>query len=173
MKALKYLNTLFLMILLTTAHAQTGPYFAFSVDQLKVDTTNAATKPLVGDFRFGYETGDHQFELAYMSSISDDSLNQLTVDIPSVTSVFYRYLPYQSSSVKVNLILGYSQVEVESMFPGIPNETEQFEGASYGISFEEALTSIPNLKIKFDWIQLYRGSDLNLTVIGLGARYVF
>ncbi len=173
MKALIYLNALFLMMLLATANAQTGPYIAFSVDQLKVDTTNAATKPLVGDFRFGYEMDEHQFELAYMSSISDDNLNQLTVDIPSVTSVFYRYLPYQDSTVKINLILGYSQVEVESMFPGIPDETEQFEGVSYGISFEEALTSIPNLKIKFDWIQLYRGSDLNLNIIGLGVRYVF
>ncbi|VAW57257.1 hypothetical protein MNBD_GAMMA07-1354 [hydrothermal vent metagenome] len=173
MNALKYLNLLFLLTLLVSTQTFAESYFSLGVGQIKVDTDGGATKPFVADFRIGYEFDVHQFEVAIMSSVKDDSLNSLTVDVPLVSSVFYRYSPYQAGSIKTHLILGYSQVDVDSTFPSAPDASEQFTGGSYGIGFEESFNSIRNLKIKVELMQLYRGDQLNINLFSLGLRYVF
>jgi len=173
MNALKHVNALFFLVLLLSPQAYAETYFALGVAQTKVDTDNGATKPRVVDFRLGYEVDVHQFEIAVMSSISDDQLNQLTVDVPLVTSLFYRYVPYKNGGVQTHFILGYSQIDVDSSYPTVPDDSEQFTGVSYGIGFEEAFTSLPALKMKLDLMQLYRGDQLNVNLISLGVRYVF
>jgi len=158
MNALKYLNLLFLLTLLVSTQTFAESYFSLGVGQIKVDTDGGATKPFVADFRIGYEFDVHQFEVAIMSSVKDDSLNSLTVDV---------------GSIKTHLILGYSQVDVDSTFPSAPDASEQFTGGSYGIGFEESFNSIRNLKIKVELMQLYRGDQLNINLFSLGLRYVF
>lgn len=162
-----------LAVIFSASKVSAGAYIELSPNLIKIDTPSASTRPLLADFRLGYATSKHQLELAVMSSVKDDQLNQLTVDVPSVKSVFYRYSPYLKSDVKVHLILGSSQIEVESSYPGIPDSTDKFDGTSYGIGFEEAFQSIPALKIKFDWIRLYHGDQININAMSLGIRYEF
>ena len=150
-----------------------GVFIALAPSWAKIDTPSASTHPLLIDFRLGYEIPDHQFELAIMTSSEDDQLNQLTVDIPSVQSIFYRYAPESKSDVKFHLILGASQIEVDSSYPGMPDSTDHFDGFSYGIGMEEASRSIPNLKIKLDWISLYDGDQIKISTTSLGLRYEF
>jgi len=155
------------------ATANTGLYISLAPAMVEIDTENASTRPTLVDFRFGYKFDIHQLELSVMSSLSDDSLNQLVVDVPSVNSVFYRYLPYEDTSVKIHLILGVSQVEVESSYPFVPTSTETFDGASFGVGFQESFTSIPQLKLKLDFIRLYNGDNLNINLLSLGVSYEF
>jgi len=153
--------------------AGAGIYIALAPSWSKIDTPSASTHPSLADFRLGYEIPNHQLELAIMTSTKDDQLNQLTVDIPSVKSIFYRYVPNPKSDVKFHLILGASQIEVDSSYPSIADSTDKFDGFSYGLGLEEAFRSIPNLKMKFDWISLYDGDQITINTISLGLRYEF
>lgn len=153
--------------------ANTGLYISLAPAMVDIDTDIASTRPTLIDFRLGYELDAHRLELSIMSSLSDDSLNQLVVDVPSVNSVFYRYLPYKDTSVKINLILGVSQIEVESSYPNVPLSTDTFDGVSFGVGFEESFKSIPQLKLKLDVIRLYNGDNLNINFLSLGVSYAF
>jgi len=173
MKLFLYLGNLLFFTLFSSSVANAGAFFAIAPAIITIDTDNGSTRPLVADFRLAYEIEKHQLELAVMSSINEDKLNQLTVDIPSITSIFYRYSPYYKDRLKIHLILGASQIDVDSSYPNTANTTDSFEGVSFGIGVEEAFVSIPDLKIKLDWIQLYRGDQLNINALSLGLRYEF
>jgi len=150
-----------------------GVFIELSPSLIKIDAPDESTRPMLADFRLGYAIPEHLFELAIMTSMKDDNINQLIVDVPSVRSVFYRYSPYPKDRLKFHLILGASQIDVESSFPGATDSADSFDGISYGFGFEEAFKSIQELKLKFDWIQLYRGDKININVMSLGFRYEF
>lgn len=172
MKSILHVKLLFLLVLLSPA-LNAGSYIELAPSLINVDTTFATTKPLMADIRLGYAMPQHQLELAIMSSLKDDSLHQLTVDVPLVVSVFYHYLPAMQSSIKLHLILGASSVDVDSSYPGTAGTSDNFYGVSYGIGFEESFSSIPQIKISLDWIQLYRGDELNINATSLGVHYEF
>ena len=161
------------LALFYSSSAGAGIFIALAPSLTKIDTPSASTSPTLADFRLGYEIPNHQLELAIMTSSKDDRLNQLTIDIPIVKSIFYRYVADSKSDIKFHLILGASQIDVDSSYPGIPDSTDQFDGFSYGIGLEESFHSIPNLKIKFDWISLYDGDQINISTTSLGLRYEF
>ncbi len=173
MKNHLFTKTCILLALLYSSSAGAGVYIALAPSLTTIDTPSASTSPTIVDFRLGYEIPKHQLELAIMASVNDDNLNQLTIGIPSVASVFYRYVPDSKSDVKFHLILGVSQIEVESSYPDIADSTDKFDGFSYGIGLEEAFRSIPNIKMKFDWISLYDGDEITISTISLGLRYEF
>ncbi|VAW66440.1 hypothetical protein MNBD_GAMMA11-3463 [hydrothermal vent metagenome] len=169
----KFLKFLLLLSALCTAGAQAGPYISLAPALIQIKTDAGKTKPLMTDIRLGYALDGHSIEFAAMTRISDDDLNQLTTDIPLSTSIFYRYTGNVKSSLNVAFILGYSQTEVEAAYIQPPNFSETFQGVSFGVGFEEALRSIPQLKIKFDLIRLYQGDQLDIDTISLGVRYEF
>lgn len=173
MNYLSYFRYLLFLLAINSSSAYAGVYIALSPSQFKIDTPDAATRPLVTDFRLGYAISGHQFELAIMRSINEDTLNQLRVDVPAAASVFYRYSPYQRDQLKVHLIVGASQIDVESSYPGVPETTDRFESGSFGIGLEEDFSSIQGLKLKLDLIRLYHGDDLNINGLSLGIRYEF
>ena len=149
-------------------------YMEVAPSQAVIDTTKArSTRPLLADFRLGYETTGQQLELALMLGINDDRLNQLTVEVPFALSVFYHYLPEVNSSIKLHFILGASHIEVESSYPEIADSTDKFEGVSFGIGFEESVDFDPQFKMSLDWIRLYHGEDLNINAVSLGLHYEF
>jgi hypothetical protein len=164
---------LLLLSLFSSSQASAEIFMAISPALIKIDAPTGSTRPVLIDYRLGYATPEHLFELAIMSSIKEDNLNQLTVDVPSVLSVFYRYSAYPKDRLKVHLILGASQIEVESTYPGVTDNQDSFDGVSFGLGFEEGFKTIPDLKVKFDWIQLYRGDQLNINLMSLGLRYDF
>lgn len=153
--------------------ANAEAYISLAPGLVKIDTDNGSTRPTLIDLRLGYEFNEHLLELAIMSSLNDDNLNQLTVDVPSVNSIFYRYIPYKNDSIKIHLILGTSQIDVDYSYPNTPDTTDTFNGVSFGVGFEEAFQSIPSLKLKLDVIRLYNGDELNVDLLTLGLRYVF
>lgn len=171
---MKFFKNFLVLSIMGSSSAIAGAYIELSPSSTKIDTPAATTNPVLADFRLGYALASgHQLELVTMSSIKDDQLNQLTVDIPSVKSIFYRYSPYAKSDLKLHLIVGASQVDVDSSFPGFADTTDRFDGISYGVGFAEAFQSIPALKVKFDWIRLYHGDELNINTMSLGLRYEF
>jgi len=171
-KSLFFFYTFFLT-LLCSFNVSAGSYIGLSPSLLKIDTPSASTRPVMADFRLGYAISNHQLEIALMSGIRDDTLNQLSVEAPSVRSVFYRYLPSAKNNVKMHLILGASQVDTEASYPGVADSSDSFDSVSFGIGFEESFQSIPQLKMKFDWIRLYHGDQLNINATSLGLRYEF
>lgn len=173
MKKYQLLTSLLLMLAFCTQPAQAGPYVELSPAQMTVNTTNASTYPWLADFRFGYSILDHQIEVALMTTLQDDSLNQLTVEAPLVSSVLYHYIPRYDSSVKLHFIVGASRVNIKSSFPGTNGTDDTFSGVSFGFGLEESFKSIPQLSLSFDWIQLYRGQDLKINASSLGVHYEF
>lgn len=153
------------------AHA--GIYVALAPAQIKIITPAASSKPSVMDFRLGYSYQSHQLEIVSMSSLQEDDVNQLITDVPSVQSIFYRYSSSTQEQIVSYFIIGSSQLEITSQYPGVAEFTETFQGVSVGIGFEEAFQSIPQLKIKLDWIRLYSGDQLDVNAINLGLRYAF
>ncbi|VAW60655.1 hypothetical protein MNBD_GAMMA08-2448 [hydrothermal vent metagenome] len=170
-ESLRFISFITLLIISTASDA--GVYVGLNVAQIPVKTDVASTKPLVADVRLGYALDAHKVEVGFMSSINDDNLNELVTDITSATSILYRYTANPKSSFKVDLILGYSQIDIETSYIQVDDFTETYEGVSFGIGFEESLRSLPQLKFKFDAMQLYRGDDLNINYFALGMRYEF
>lgn len=173
MKKFIYFKSLLFLVAFSSSAATAGSFIELSAGLIKIDTPAASTQPSVADFRLGYEISQHQLELAFMSSIKEDKLNQLTTDVPSVVSILYRYIVYPRDRLKIHYILGASQVKVESSITGITESSDRFDGVSFGLGLEEAFSFNRNLKFKFDWIQLYRGDQINITVKSLGLRYEF
>jgi len=173
MKYFSNLTSLLILLFFFSSTAYSEAYLSLAPGLMKVDTKDAATQPVVADLRFGYEYKQHLIELAVLTGIKEDELNQLTVEVPSASSIFYHYLPYHNNNLNLHLILGVSQVNIDYFYPNITDTSDTFEGLSFGIGLEEQFDSIPKLKLKIDWIQLYRGDDLNLNILSFGVRYVF
>ncbi len=172
MKYSLHCKLLFIFALFSSS-VSAGRYMEASPAMVDIDTISGTTRPLMVDLRLGYAKSMHQFELSLMTSVTDDSLNQLTVDVPTVVSVFYHYLPFMDHSLKLHLIIGASQVDVDSSYPGTADSSDSFRGVSYGIGFEETFKSMPHLKMSFDWIRLYRGDQMNISATSLGVHYEF
>ncbi len=172
MKKILRFNYLLVMILMNSP-LQADRYIELSAAKANVNTPAANTYPLLADIRLGYRQPGYQLELAFMTSLNDDRLNQLTVDIPSVFSAYYHYLPFPDSSLKLHLIVGGSLVNIESSYPGLETAKDDFYGVSYGIGFEESFKSIPRLKLTVDWIKLYHGEQLEIDAASLGVHYEF
>jgi len=173
MKLHLLLKCLVIPVILGPAIAYAEVYMELSSSLIEIDTPSATTRPLMADIRVGYDIPEHQVELAVMTSIRDDSLNQLTVDVPSAISVLYHYLPFPDNSIQLHLIAGVSQVKIESSYPGTTGSSDSFYGASYGIGFEESFQSFPRLKLSIDWIQLYHGDRMDINATSLGVHYDF
>lgn len=148
-------------------------YIGLAPALIDIDADTGSTDPVAVELSAGYEHEYHRMELMLRAGVSDDSLNQLTTDVPFSSSLLYRFIANPHDSFQINLILGYSQVEIESSYINVPDFSETYEGVSWGIGVEDRLDSIPQLKIKADFIQLYRGDRLNINAISVGARYVF
>lgn len=140
---------------------------------LKVDTDPGSTSPITAGLSLGYSIDAHMVELVLMTGVDDDNLNQLVTDIPAAGSLLYRFTVNPRDSFKINLVLGYSQIEVESTYVNVPTFSETFSGVSWGVGLEESLDSIPELSIRADFIQMYRGDDLTINSINVGVRYDF
>jgi len=167
------LKHLLLCIAFLSPSVEAGAYVAAGASLVKIKTDTGTTSPVLSGIGLGYAKDMHKFELVVMSSVSDDELNQLVTDIPLASSLLYRYTMNPHDSLHIDLILGYSQVEVESSYVQVPGFTETFRSGSFGVGLEEALKSIPRLKFKLDFIQLYRGDNLRINSFNAGFRYEF
>ncbi len=167
------LKHLWLLSLFISTMVEAGTYIGLATTLAKIKTDTGSTSPLMADARLGYALDAHKFELAVMSSIRDDNINQLVTDIPVAASLFYRFNVNPRHSTRIDLILGYSVVDIKSSYIQVPEKTETFKGVSFGIGFEEALKSIPQLKFKLDYVQLYRGDRLDINALTVGFRYEF
>jgi len=172
--AVKYrLRDLMLLIAFWAPLINAGTYIGLAPAMIQIKTDDGKTSPIMVNFNLGYAMDVHKLELSILSSISDDNLNQLVTDVPISTSLLYRYSLTPKSSFKMDFILGYSQVDITSSYINVPEFTETFSGVSFGLGFEEAFKSIPQLKMKMDIMQLYRGDDLRINTLLLGLRYEF
>ncbi len=167
------LKHLCLLLALASPAVDADVYVGMATSLINIRADNGSTRPVLADLSLGYARDVHKLELVAMSSVSDDNLNQLVTDIPVAASLLYRFTATPRSLLHLDLILGYSRVEVESSYPGVSAFSETFSGLSYGIGLEEALKSIPQLKFKLDFIQLYRGDQLRINSFNVGFRYEF
>ncbi|MCP3689575.1 MAG: hypothetical protein GY784_14300 [Gammaproteobacteria bacterium] len=171
---LRFSTLIVFLVLAYPPAIQAGKYIEIAPAYLTIDTPAASTQPLLLDFRLGYfESMKHLFELALMTGIKDGNQNQLKVEVPLAFSLFYHYTPYLGSGINVQMIAGVSRVDIKSSYPGISDTTDNFDGVSYGIGFTEDFESIPQLTMSVNWIRLYSGDDLNLTITNIGVKYEF
>ena len=155
------------------AVSNADPYMEISTGLVFVQTPADTVYPPLLDLRIGIEQPGRQFELALMSSLNDDRLNELSVETPAIVSLLYHHIPQTRSSLKVHLIVGASWVDIESQYPVIGKRTDRFSGLSFGIGFEEHFPSNPRLKLSLDLMQLYLGDDLDVYSTTLGVHYEF
>ena len=167
------LKHLLFITVFCTPVVNAGAYMGLAVSRNNIITDAGSTSPATSNLRLGYAVDNHKFELVVMSGIKDDNINQLVTDLPNTRSLFYRHSVKLIDTLYLDLILGYSKVDIETSYAGTPGTTESFKGASFGIGFEEALKSIPQLKFKMDFIQLYRGDQLKINSYNAGYRYEF
>lgn len=167
------LKPLLWLILFGSPVVDAGAYMGLATSLVNIRTDTGSTRPVLADLSLGYAMDVHKLELVLMSSISDDNLNQLVTDIPVASSLLYRFTATPRNSLHLDLILGYSRVEIETSYVQLPASTETFSGISYGIGLEEALKSMPQLKFKVDFIRLYRGDQLKINSFNVGFRYEF
>jgi hypothetical protein len=165
-------HLLFITVFFTSI-VNAGTYMGLATSLMNINTDAGSTSPVTANISLGYAMDPHKLELAVMSSIKEDNLNQLVTDIPIAGSLLYRYSVKLQKTLRLDLILGYSQVDIEASYVDVPSFTESYRGPSFGIGFEEALKSIPQLKFKMDFIQLYRGDQLKINSFNIGFRYVF
>ena len=167
------LKYLMLIAVFCSPVVNAGTYMGLATSWLNIRTDSGSTSPMAAEINLGYSMDAHKLELAVMSGVKDDNLNQLVTDIPFAGSLLYRYSVKLKDTLHLDLILGYSKVDVETSYVNVPGFTESFQGVSFGIGFEEALKSIPQLKFKIDLKQLYRGDQLTINSINAGFRYAF
>jgi hypothetical protein len=148
-------------------------YFEAAAGPIFIDTPSKNVQPVVLDLRLGLSRPKHQFELALMSSVNDDKVNQLTVEVPKVVSLLWHFIPEQSSTLKVHTILGASLIEIDADLPGLGSSDDEYYGVSFGLGFEERFKSIPQLKLSADLMTLYLGEDLEIFTATLGVHYDF
>ncbi len=167
------LKHVLLLMVFAAPVVDAGAYMGLTTSLVSIRTDAGSTSPVLADISVGYAMDVHKVELVFMTSVSDDNLNQLVTDIPLASSLLYRFTATPRNTLHLDLILGYSRVEIESTYVQMPASTEAFSGVSYGIGLEEALKSIPQLKFKVDFIQLYRGDQLKINSFNVGFRYAF
>jgi opacity protein-like surface antigen len=167
------LKQLLFLLILSTSTVDAGTYAGLSTSFINIGASTGSTRPVTVGINLGYAMDVHKLELVIMSSIKDDNLNQLVTDIPVASSLLYRFTANPRHSLHIDLILGYSQVEIESSYVNVPTFSETFSGLSWGVGLEEALESIPQLKFRADFIQLYRGDQLKINSFNVGVRYEF
>lgn len=167
------LQHLLLLTVFCSPVASSDAYMGLATSLIQIKADTGSTSPVMVDISAGYAMDAHKFELVLMSSIKDDNLNQLVTDIPVASSLLYRYTANPNNSLHLDLILGYSQVDIEASYVGVPGFTETYRGISFGFGLEESLKSLPQLKFKADFIQLYRGDNLKINSFNLGFRYAF
>ena len=167
------LKHLLLLTVFCSPIVDAGAYMGLAASLIDIRADTGSTSPVTADISLGYAMDAHKFELVVMSSIKDDNQNQLVTDAPIASSLLYRFTVNPKSSLHLDLILGYSQVDIEASYVGVPGFTETFRGVSFGVGLEEALKSIPQLKFKMDFIQLYRGDQLKINSYNVGFRYEF
>ena len=167
------LKHLLLLTVFCSPMVDADVYMGLATSLMDIRTDTGSTRPVTADISLGYAMDAHKFELVVMSSIKDDNLNQLVTDIPYASSLLYRFTTNPGNSLHLDLILGYSQVEIEASYVDVPGFSETYRGVSFGVGLEEALKSIPRLKFKMDFIQLYRGDQLKINSYNVGFRYAF
>ena len=167
------LKHLLMLVVLVSSVAAADVYMGLAGSLINIRTDSGSTRPVLVDLSLGYAMDVHKLELVAMTGVSDDNLNQLVTDIPVAGSLLYRFTATPRNPLHLDLILGYSRVEIESSYPGVSASRETFSGISYGVGLEEALKSIPQLKFKLDFIQLYRGDQLRINSFNVGFRYEF
>ena len=167
------LKHLLFLTVLGSPIVDAGTYMGLGASFINIKSDTGSTSPITADISLGYAMDVHKLELVVLSGIRDDSLNQLVTDIPIASSILYRLTANPRNSLHIELILGYSQVEIESSYVDVPKFTETFSGVSWGAGLEEALESIPQLKLRADFIQLYRGDRLKINSFNVGIRYEF
>lgn len=158
------------------AHSDTlsHTYASVGAGLIYVDTPSGRASPPLAGLRLGRAIDlQHHFELALMRSVREDEVNQLDVEVPSVVSLLWRYTPEQESTLKVQGILGVSDVEVDADYAGLASSSEHYTGVSYGVGFEEYFKSVPGLRVSADLVQFYRGDELDIYSVSLGLAYDF
>lgn len=153
--------------------ASAGLYLGVAPTQFSIKASGGRTAPLAAGLSVGYEIDEHRIELGAMTGSKDDTLNQLSVEVVQVASLLYRYNSAPTNDFNIDIILGYSQVEIESDYPSVATVTDSLDGFSYGLGFEESFDNMRQLKLRAEYLQLYRSEDLTINTFTLGLRYVF
>lgn len=165
--------SLVLALCLHAPAAHAGLYLGVSPTQLAVKSSDGEVTPLMGDFQIGYQMGAHKLELRSLKSSKDDTLNELTVDVPTANSVLYRYSSDPEDSFNFDITLSYSQIEIESTYQALAPVTEEYNGTGFGFGMEESLQSHKQLRLRFEYMRLYKSNSLSVDALALGVRYVF
>lgn len=142
-------------------------YLNVKVDGSKLHPWNARLK--LGS-RFSQELA---LEAHYASSIQDDSVNGLNLEIKENMAVYARYQsPNPYSGMVIYLLAGYAWTTIETAGTyAIPEQ--DYESFSWGAGIEDRSQGARRMAYTFQYSRYYDNDGLKIEGFSLGVRYDF
>ncbi|WP_455209526.1 outer membrane beta-barrel protein [Kaarinaea lacus] len=173
-KWLKYFATGVLLFTGYVLPLHAAYYTDLSVEYLNVDVDGKKLHPWNGKFKLGIPLSrELALEAHYATSIQDDDINGLKLEVSENKAVYARYQSSDSySGMIIYLIAGYAWTTIETS--GLYSIPEQdFESFSWGIGIEERSLTVRNMGYSFQYSRYYDNDGLTVEGFSLGVRYDF
>jgi len=119
-----------------------------------------------------YITPKISFEVLFAKGYKEDSINELTVDLKSRNSYFFRWGSDYHRPIRAYLSMGQSNTNISYTRKGNTSE-DQLSDFSWGVGAEERIRMWPGSFLNFEYTRHYSNFDQTYTSISMGLRYEF
>jgi hypothetical protein len=163
--------------LIFTSHALAAfPYDVYIEPNLtyeKINLRNGDYTAWLGGVTIGVDiTDEYAFVGSFGTGVKEGSINSLTVDIDSMTNLFFRMGTTTKRSNRIYILLGQSRSKISYSDSGTSN-TDNLKDLAWGIGAEERFKTFKQLYYKLEYLQQYRNDNQSLEGITLGIRFNF
>lgn len=173
-KWLKYGTAGVLFYAVGAAPLHAAYYSDVAVEYLNVKADGNKLHPWNGRIKLGMPLSrELAVEAHYASTIQDDEINGLKLEVSENMAAYARYQsPDSFSGMVMYLIAGYAWTTIETSGAyAIPEQ--DFESFSWGIGIEERAQTARNMSYSFQYTRYYDNDGLTLEGLSLGLRYDF
>jgi hypothetical protein len=149
-------------------------YSGVAVEYLNVNVDGSKFHPWNAMLKLGSRfSQDLAVEAHYATSIQDDDINGLNLDVKENIGVYGRYQSADSfSGMVVYFLAGYAWTTIETAGTyAIPDQ--DYESFSWGIGIEDRSQAARRMAYTFQYTSYYNNDGLQVDGFSLGARYDF
>ena len=105
--------------------------------------------------------------------VLEDSVGDANQSMPSLYGINTRFESPSRDGTKAFIVLGYSSTDLElsRKSSGQVLAEDTFDGFSYGIGLEEALSKTNPIYLNLRWQRHYSAGDITIDSLGVALRY--
>lgn len=170
----KYYIITALLAVFFAAPVNAAVYADVSAEYLNIKVDHTRLHPWNGRIKLGVLlANEFAIEAHYASSIQDDKINSLKLEVSENKAVYARFQsPGLHSQMVVYLMAGYAWTTIKTSGAfAIPEQ--EFESFSWAIGAEEHMKSVKGLNYSLQYSRYYDSGDLLVEGISFGLRYDF